>query len=193
MIRCFILKFIKENILWCRIKREILFRSNFFFFTSTNNSSTAANTFDKDFCSPKYKRLNSTWIKGVLINANHKLSERHFQSWSWVHSCLNAWIPLALISVLRLYTKKKTGRNFFSFFLFPFSFTKRARERIWLTWRDNGSFSFLPTKVNFILKRCPGLSQSAVGEPRQIFLRPAPLAWHAHFQLCEHSLGSFVP
>lgn len=151
----------------------------FFFFLPSTNKTMVANAFSGRFLHTKYKRLDSTWIKCVPINANHKLSEWHFQSWSWEHSCLNVWIPLALISVLLV--QRSENRKEFLFFSFFHSLSPKELKKGSNCVDQDAYFSFfLPTRVNSVPQRCPLLSGDATGGPKQIFLRPVPLAW-CHF------------
>jgi hypothetical protein len=103
-----------------------------------------ADTFTKVFCSPKYKRLNSTWIKGVPINANHKLSEWHFQSWNWVYSCLNARLPLTLISVRHVHWEENRKGFPFLFLSLSFFFHSLSPREL-----GKGSDSHEEIKVSF--------------------------------------------
>lgn len=73
----------------------------------------------------------------------------------------------------------------------PFSFTERTRERLRLVWRDTCFSSFLPTRVNFVLKKRSGLLWNAMGKPRQIFFRPVPLAWRR--PICSSASRGALP
>lgn len=73
----------------------------------------------------------------------------------------------------------------------PFSFTERTRERLRLVWRDTCFSSFLPARVNFVLKKRSGLLWNAMGRPRQIFFRPVPLAWRR--PICSSASRGALP
>lgn len=167
-----------KNVLWIRKKERFYLEMISFFFLPSTNKTMVANPFSGGFLRTKYKRLDSTWIKCVPINANHKLSEWHFQSWGWEHSCLNAWIPLALISALLV--QRNENRKEFLFFFFHLLSPGELKKRLQLVWKDACFSFFFPTRVNFVLQRCPRLSGDAMGGPKHIFLRPVPLAW-CHF------------
>lgn len=154
-----------KNVLWIRKKERFYLEMISFFFLPSTNKTMVANPFSGGFLRTKYKRLDSTWIKCVPINANHKLSERHFQSWGWEHSCLNAWIPLALISVLLV--QRNENRKEFLFFFFSFAFTRRTKEKaptcvkrcVFLFLLPNKS-EFCTVEMSLLIRRCNGWTKA---------------------------------
>lgn len=161
-----------------------------FFFLPSTNKTMVANPFSGGFLRTKYKRLDSTWIKCIPINANHKLSERHFQSWGWEHSCLNAWIPLALISVLLV--QRNENRKEFLFFFFSFAFTRRTKEKaptcvkrcVFLFLLPNRS-EFCTAEMSSLIRRCNGWTKADFSETRASGLMSFLTVWVQHWSICS--------